>query len=74
MIFSVRDQFDQPIFLVLEQLEALLLKALRGENVSYELQFVTEMNGDDVNVNDLIDELSIFKALFQIKIWNTSTI
>ena len=73
-MFSVRDQFDQTIFLVLEQLEALLLKALKGENVSSELQFVTEMNGDDVNVNDLIYELSIFKALFKIKIWNTFTI
>ena len=73
-MFSVRDQFDQTIFLVLEQLEALLLKALKGEHVSSELQFVTEMNGDDVNVNDLIYELSIFKALLKIKISNTFTI
>ena len=68
LIFSVRDQFDQTIFLVLEQLEALLLKTLKGWNVLSELQFVTEKYGDDVNVNDLIDELNIFNALFKIRV------
>ena len=74
MIFCIRDQFDQPIFLVFQQLEALLPKALKGGDVSPGLEFVTEKHGDGVNVNDLIVELNILKALLKIKVYNPFTI
>ena len=67
LIFSVRDHSDQTSFLVFEQLEALLLKALKGEDTSCELDFVREKYSDDVNVNDLIVELNIFKILVKDK-------
>ena len=61
---NYRQQFCQAIdvfsFLAFEQLEALLLKALRGEDISSELEFVRGKYGNDVNVNDLIVELNIF--------------
>ena len=65
LTFSVRYHFDQPSFLVFEQLEKLLLKALKGEDISSELEFVREKYGDDVNINDLIVEFNIFKVLFK---------
>ena len=49
-IFSVRDHFDQPSFLESEQLEALLLKALKGKDTSSMLEFVRKKYGDEVNV------------------------
>ena len=67
LIFSVRDHFDQPSFLVYEQLEVSLLKALNSEDTSSKLEFVREKYGDDINVNDLIAELNIFKVLFKDK-------
>lgn len=74
LIFFIQDQFDQPIFLVFQNLEALLLKALKGGDVSPELEFVTEKYGDGVNVNDLIVELNILKALLKVKVYNPFTI
>ena len=67
LIFSVRDHFDQPSFLVYEQLEVSLLKALNSEDSSSKSEFVREKYGDDINVNDLIAELNIFKVLFKDK-------
>ena len=61
----MQDHFDQPPFLVFQQFEALLLKALKG--TSSKLEFVKGKYGDDANVNGLIVELSIFKALFKDK-------
>lgn len=49
-IFSVRDHFDQPSFLEFEQLEALLLKAVKGKGTSSKLEFVRKKYGDGVNV------------------------
>ena len=76
LIFPVRDHFDQLSFLVFEQLEALLLKALKSEGASSELEFVRKRYED--NVNDLILELNIFKVglsclrnFCQIEIFNS---
>ena len=60
--------------MVFKNLEASLLKALKGGDVSPELEIVTEKYGDGVNVNDLIVELNILKALLKIKVYNTFTI
>ena len=43
----------------------MLLKVLKNEDTSSELEFVREKYGDDVNLNDLIAELNIFKVLFK---------
>ena len=37
---------------------------MKVEDTSSELEFVGEKYGDNVNVNDLIAELNIFKVLF----------
>ena len=43
----------------------MLLKVLKNEDTSSELEFVREKYGDDVNLNDLIAELNIFKVSFK---------
>ena len=67
LVFSVRDYFDQPSFLVFEQLEMLLLIELKGENTSSELELMMKRYGDDKNVNYLTVELNIFKDFLKDK-------
>lgn len=67
LIISVRDRFDQPSFLVFENLESLLIKTLKGEETSAEMNFVDEKYGSDVNMNDLHVELTTFKVLMKDK-------
>ena len=45
--------------MVFEQLEGVLLKALKGEDTSSELEFVREKYGDDVNVIVELNMLNI---------------
>ena len=67
LVFSVKERFDQPSFLVFEKLESLLLKALKGEDYSSEMAFVKEKYSSDVDADDLATELSVFKTLFKEK-------
>ena len=57
---AVNDRFDQPSF----KLESLLVKALKGEEPSTEIDFVRETYRADINIDDLVVELKIFKTLF----------
>ena len=61
LLSSVRDRFDQPSFLVFEKLESLLVKALKGEDCSCELEFVGAKYDADIDVEDLTVELSTLK-------------
>ena len=67
LVFSVRDYFDQPSFLVFEQLEMLLLIELKGENTSSELELMMKRYGDGKNVNYLTVELNLFKDFLKDK-------
>ena len=58
------DRFDQPSFIIFDKLESLLIKALKGEEPSTEIDFVRETYRADVNLDDLVVELKIFKTLF----------
>jgi len=55
-LLSVRNRLDQPSFLVFEKLESLLIKSLKGEEISDEVEFVKEKYGIDIDMNDLIVE------------------
>ena len=57
LVSSVRERFDQPSFLVFEQLESLLLKALQGQDTSKELLFVNEKYGTDIDIEQVKVEL-----------------
>jgi len=55
-LLSVRNRLDQPSFLVFEKLESLLIKSLKGEEISDEVEFVKEKYGIDIDMNDLLVE------------------
>ena len=63
LISSVRDRFNQPSFLVFENLESLLIKTLKGEETSAEMKIAREKYATDVNMSDLNVELATFKVL-----------
>ena len=67
LISSVRDHFDQPSFLVFENLESLLIKTLKGEETSAEMKIAREKYATDVNMSDLNVELAKFKVLMKYK-------
>ena len=62
---SVCDRFDQPSFFVLQNLESLLIKTLKGEETSAERKIVREKYATDVNMSDLNVELATFKILMK---------
>ena len=63
----LRDRFDQPSFLVFENLESLLIKCLKGEETSTEMKFVRDTYASDLDVNDLSVELKTFRVLMKNK-------
>ena len=67
LISSVRDRFNQPSFLVFENLESLLIKTLKGEETSAEIKIAREKYATDVNMSDLKVELAAFKVLMKDK-------
>ena len=67
LVSSVRERFDQPSFLVFEQLESLLLKALQGQDTSKELLFVNEKYGTDIDIEQVKVELQTIKVILKDK-------
>ena len=64
---SLRDRFDQPSFLVFENLESLLIKSLKGDETSTEMKFVCDRYASDLDVNELSVELATFRVLMKNK-------
>ena len=67
LISSVRDRFDQPSFLVFENLESLLIKTLKGEETSAEMKIARDKYAADVSMSDLNVEFATFKVLMKDK-------
>ena len=68
LISSVRDHFDQPSFLVFENLESLLIKTLKGEETSAEMKIAQEKYATDVNMSDLNVELHFHHLLKEMRL------
>ena len=67
LISSVRDRFNQPSFLVFENLESLLIKTFKGEETLAEMKIAREKYATDINMSDLNVELTTFKVLMKDK-------
>ena len=65
LIFSIKDRFDQPAFKVYVSLENLLLKAVKGEDTSKELEEFALKFTTDVDVNSLSAQLCTFRVLMK---------
>ena len=61
---AIKDRFDQPGYIILKQLENLLLKAARGEEYKDELAFVIDHYGDDFTSSSLTAQLEILTSAF----------
>ncbi|CAB4016714.1 Hypothetical predicted protein [Paramuricea clavata] len=67
IVSAINERFDQPSFKAYAKLEALLLKSLKSEDISYEMAFVKEVYHQDIKVEFLIPQLEIFKVLMKEK-------
>ena len=45
-------------------MESLVIKALKGEELSAEIDFVRETGRVEINIDDLVVEIKIFKTFF----------
>ena len=64
IINAIKDQFDQPGYNTLQQLENLLLKAASGEEYKDGLAFVIDHYGDDFMPSSLKAQLEILTSAF----------
>ncbi|CAB3991856.1 Hypothetical predicted protein [Paramuricea clavata] len=65
IVSAINERFDQPSFKAYAKLEALLLKSLKSEDISYEMACVKEVYHQDIKVEFLIPQLEIFKVLMK---------
>ena len=61
---ATKDQFNQPGYKTLQQLENLLLKAARGEVYTDELAFVIDRYSDDFTPSSLTVQLELLTTAF----------
>ena len=64
IVSCIRDRFDQPGYAVLKNLEDLLLKAVRNEDYSSELDFVLNFYKDDFVRSSLRLQLELLTTSF----------
>ena len=67
LVSSVQERFNQPSFLIFEQLESLSIKTLKGEETTKELSSVESNYQSDINVEELEVELQTLKVLLKDK-------
>ena len=64
---SIRSRFEQKGFKTLSNVEQLLFKACKGEQLDKELYAVCLFFGDDFVRGDLLSELNVFRELYKCK-------
>ena len=67
LITSLKERFDQPCFKAYENLESLLLKSLSNESIANKIEYVKCVCKDDLDIDQLVVELRMFKAIYQNK-------
>ena len=63
-LMLLMNAFDQPGYATYRNLEKLLLKAANGDDYAAELEEVTAFYGNDLKVDELTTQLSIFTTKF----------
>ena len=67
VITSLKDRFDQSSFAVYENIESLLLKTIKGEDISDESEYITWICTDEVNIIQFEIEANVLRAIFYQK-------
>ena len=65
MVNAIDQRFDQPSFDTYARMESLLVKALKSQDNSTELQFMEKVYGDDVDIEMLTAQMEILKVLLK---------
>ena len=65
LITSLKERFDQPCFKAYENLESLLLKSLSNERIANEIDNVKCPYKGELDVDQLVVQLHMFKAICQ---------
>ena len=63
-VSCILECFDQQCYVMYQNLEELLLKAVSGKDYSSHLQTVIEFYGDDFSESELSTQLQIFSSSF----------
>ena len=61
----LKERFDQPCFKAYENLESLLLKSLSNESIINEIKYMKCVHKDDLDIDQLVVELQMLKAISQ---------
>ena len=67
VITSLKDRFDQSSFAVYENIESLLLKTIKGEDISDESEYIIRICTDEVNITQFEIEANVLRAIFYQK-------
>ena len=65
IISSIKDRFDQPIFISLLNMEALLLNIIQEKNYEQQLQYVTKIYTTDIDADEVRVAESVFRTMFK---------
>ena len=50
VVTSLKERFNQSSFVVYENIESLLLKTIKGEDTSYESEYIKQIYNDEINI------------------------
>ena len=65
MVNAIDQRFDQSSFETYASMESLLVKTLKAQDNSTELQFLENVYGDDVDIVMLTGQMEILKVLLK---------
>jgi len=65
MVNAIDQRFDQPSFETYASMESLLVKTLKAQDNSTELQFLENVYGDDIDIVMLTGQMEILKVLLK---------
>ena len=65
LITSLKERFNQPCFKASENVESLLPKSLSNESIANEIEYVKCVYKGDLDVDKLVVELKMLKAICQ---------
>ena len=65
IISSIKDRFDQPVFIAFLKMEQFLLNAINGTNFNAELDYIIKVYGDDIDPLQIQTEVYTLKTIFK---------
>ena len=66
-VTSLKERFNQSSFVVYENIESLLLKTIKGEDTSYESEYIKQIYNDEINITQFEIEADVLHVMFYEK-------